>query len=95
MEKRNIITGAVGLLLVCTSVAGMIGWVASRHQVDELSTQMDEMQRQEKRSAVLRSISNQMEEIAYQQMKISDKQREEAIEQTAIANEMRERSESE
>ncbi len=83
------------MLLVCTSVAGLIGWGASRHQIDKMSAQMDEMQRQEKRSAVLRSISNQMEEIAYQQMKISDKQREEAIEQTAIANEMRERSESE
>ena len=55
MEKRNIITGAVGLLLVCTSVAGLIGWGASRHQIDKMSAQMDEMQRQ--MTALMRDVT--------------------------------------
>lgn len=95
MRKKSIVIGAVGLFLLCTSLTGIWGWVSSRMQIDEMTTQMNELQRQEKRSAVLRSISSQMEGIAYEQMKISDIQREEALQQTAIANEMRERSETE
>ena len=57
--------------------------------VDEMKKKMSELERQEKRSAVLKSISNQMEEITYQQMKLSDEQRLEAIEQRERAEQER------
>ena len=53
------------------------------------------MRQQEMRSAVDRSVSAQMEEIANEQREISDEQRENALQQTRVANEMRERSEIE
>lgn len=61
----------------------------------KLSTELKVLQTEEKRGRVLRSVSAQMEEIAYEQKKISDEQREEALEQSRLANEMRERSETE
>ena len=47
------------------------------------------------RSAVDRSVSAQMEDIANEQREISDEKREEALRQTRVANEMRLRSEQE
>lgn len=79
----------IGGLLVCTSVSGIWGWLTTDKLVDEMKQKMSELERQEKRSAVLKSISNQMEEITYQQMKISDEQRLEAIEQRERAEQER------
>jgi len=61
----------------------------------ELEVQLKDLTEREKRSAIVRSISTQMEEIAYQQKEVSDKQREEAVQQTRIANDMRQRAEVE
>ena len=61
----------------------------------QLRNDLKERQREEKKSLVLRSVSAQMEEIAYEQKNISDEQREEALRQSRLANEMRERSEIE
>ena len=95
MNKKIIITATIGLILAGTTVFGLIGWNSSNNEIDELKAQLSDLQRQEKRSAVLRSVSKQMEDIAYEQKKISDEQREEAVEQTKVANEMRQRSEIE
>lgn len=95
MNKKIIITAATCLILVGTTIVGLMGWNSSNKEVDDLKVQLSELQRQEKRSAVLQSVSKQMEEIAYEQKKISDEQREEAVEQTKVANEMRQRSEEE
>lgn len=95
MKKKDLFSGAIGLALVLIASAGIGGWYINRKQLDELKSQLSELQRQEKRSAVLQSINAQMEEIAVQQKEISDEQREEAEQQTKVANEMRERSEVE
>ena len=95
MGKKDLIIGAVGLALLMTAIAGMIGWYSSNARVRALEAQLQELRRQEKRSAVLQSVSKQMEQIAFQQKEISDEQREEALQQTRVANEMRERSEVE
>lgn len=83
------------MLLLGTSAAGLTGWYSAHRQLEELKAELEELRQQEKRSAVLRSVSQQMEEIALQQKDISDEQREEAIQQTRVANEMRQQSELE
>ena len=93
--RWNIIIGILGTLLLGTSVAGSLGWYFEHERVADLEAKLAYAQQQEKRSAVVRSISSQMEEIAYQQKAISDEQREEAIQQKRVAEEMRQRSEVE
>ena len=95
MSKKDIAIGVTGLALLATAVAGLAGWYTEHQRVTDLESQLADAQLQEKRSAVVRSISEQMEEIAYQQKEISDEQREEAIQQKKVADEMRQRSEVE
>ncbi len=95
MDKKVIITSVAALVLAGTTVVGLRGWNSSDKEIDELKAQLSNLQRRDKQSAVLYSVSKQMEEIAYEQKKISDEQREEAEEQTKVANEMRQRSEEE
>lgn len=95
MNKKVVFASVIGLVLGGAAVMAFWGWNSSNKEVDDLKAQLSILQRQEKRSAVLQSVSKQMEEIAYEQKKVSDEQREEAIEQTMVANEMRQRSEIE
>ena len=95
VSRRDIIISAIGLLLSGATATGFIGWYTSNRRLADLESQMEVLLQKEKQSAVDRSISAQMEEIAFQQKEISDEQREEALQQTRVANEMRERSEAE
>jgi len=95
VNKKNITIGIAGLALLATTIAGFTGWYVEHQHVADLEGQLADAQQQEKRSAVVRSISKQMEEIAYQQKEISDEQREEAIQQKRTADEMRQQSEVE
>jgi WD40 repeat protein len=95
IQKRDIVAGVAGLVLLGTTATGFTGWYLERQRTASLETLFAEAQRQEKRSAVVQSISKQMEDIAYQQKEISDEQREEAIQQKRVADEMRQRSEVE
>ena len=96
MDKKVVITGVICLILGGAAVMVFKGWESSdKENIDELKAQLEVLQRRDKQSAVLQSVSKQMEEIAYEQKKISDEQREEAEEQTKVANEMRQRSEEE
>ena len=92
MNKKFIIASVAALILAGTTVVGFRGWNSSDKEIDELKAKLSELQRRDKQSAVLYSVSKQMEEIAYEQKKISDEQREEAEEQTKVANEMRQRA---
>ena len=94
-KKDRLVFAIISLVLFTTTVIGMLGWFLAEKQNRSLKSQLVTLQRQEKRSAVLRSVSKQMEEIAVQQKEISDEQREEALLQTKLANELRERSETE
>lgn len=95
MERNKLIAIVAGLALILIAAAGVGGWYSNQNRIKELESQLQDLQRQEKRSAVLQSVSAQMEDIALQQKVISDEQREEALQQTRVANEMRERSEEE
>lgn len=95
MNKKAIITGCAGLLLAGTAAVGFWGWEAEHQKVKDLEKELSALRKQEMRSAIDRSVSAQMEEIANEQREISDEKREEALQQTRIANEMRLRSEME
>lgn len=95
MKGKTIITGCVGVLLAGLAATGFYGWNSERKTVKELEAQIEELKLKEMRSAVDRSVSAQMEEIANEQREISDEKREEALRQTRVANEMRLRSEVE
>ena len=95
MGKKGVVIGVVGAALLVAAAVGLGGWYVNNRHIKELESEISELQRQEKRSAVLQSVSSQMEQIAFQQKEISDQQREEALQQTRFANEMRERSEAE
>ena len=95
MKKKGIITGIAGLLLCGSTAVGFLGWQAERQKVEDLEKQVAAMRLQEMRSAIDRSVSKQMEEIANEQREISNEKREEALRQTKVANEMRLRSELE
>ena len=95
MRGQRFIEGAVGALLAGAAVTGLTGWYLEHQKVGDLEAQMQVLKQQEMRSAVDRSVSRQMEEIANEQREISDEKREEALQQTRVANEMRARSEYE
>jgi len=84
-----------GVLLAGVAATGLWGWRTERQKVFDLEARLQRLEKQEMHSAVVRSVSNQMEEIALQQRIISDEQREEAVEQRQVADMMRLRSEEE
>lgn len=85
----------MGVVLAGTAAIGFYGWDSERKTVKELEAQIEELMQKDMRSAVDRSVSAQMEEIANEQREISEEKREEALRQTKVANEMRLRSELE
>ena len=95
MKKRIIAEIIVGLILLVAAGVGISGWYSERERVAEMESQIVGLQKDQKRSVVLRSISNQMEDIAFQQKEISDEQREEALQQKRMADDMRQRAEVE
>lgn len=96
MNKKVIATATTGLLLLTgAAVAGLLGWRAEHQKVSALEAQLSALQLEAKRSAVVRSVSQQMETIATEQKSISDEQREEAQQQTEVANEARRQAEVE
>ena len=96
MNRKEIIScAAIGVVLTGSVLAGFTGWYGSEKRNAQLQSELAELRRQERISAVKKSVSQQMEEIANEQKVISDEQREEAMQQTKIANELRERSEEE
>ena len=81
-------------LLVVVVILGYFNIGLSR-RVDALRAQLDEYKEKEGKSYVVERISKQMEDIAYQQKDISEKQREEAVFQMGVAEQMRIRAEEE
>ena len=85
MNRKVPVIGIIGLFLTVTSAIGFLGWYAASQRIDNLESQISELERKEKHATVLRSVSAQMEEIAYEQKAISDEKREEAFQQTRLA----------
>lgn len=93
--KIHIIWSVVCLLLLMLTTSLYYSYNNSSAEMKKLYSQLADLKDKEKRASVVRHISEQMENIAYQQKEISDKQREEAVMQNRIANEMRNRAEAE
>ena len=89
MNRSSIITAIAGAVLA--GAAGTLGYLyyQEHRQVNLLNGQLHELSEQEKRAVIDRSVSAQMEQIAYEQKAVSDEQREAADEQARIANEMK------
>ena len=88
MKRRSIIISSLIALAVIAGVAVAAYHMGLRQSRRELAAVQDEMDRlvaAEKDAAIVKRVSQQMEDIAYQQKAISDQQRDRAEEQSNLA----------
>lgn len=88
-SKFLVFLSILCILLIVLSVNLYRTMVEQNRTSEELESRLTEMQEKERNAVIVRRISKQMENIAYQQKEVSDRQREEAMMQSHIANEMR------
>jgi hypothetical protein len=88
---------AIAALILMGGVARNVyqKYTSEQQHVKDLERQLSELSKKEKQTAVMQSINAQMEEIANQERIISEEQRREAVEQSKIANAMRQQAEKE
>lgn len=94
--KRQYIVGVVAALVLLGAIVpvGALYYKEHKH-TRQLEDQLRELSEKEQRLTIERSVSKQMEEIAYEQKAVSDEQREAANDQARIANEMKRQSDIE
>ncbi|MBR5906577.1 MAG: hypothetical protein IKZ51_09030, partial [Bacteroidales bacterium] len=98
MKLRSIILCALTALAVLAGVAVLFYHLGSKQSQRELAAMQEEMDRlveSEKDAAIVKRVSQQMEDIAYQQKAISDRQRDRAEEQSILATQNAARAEME
>ena len=98
MNRRTTIIVALSALVVLAAVAVAAYYMGRRQSRSELAVLQEEMDRlmaAEKDAAIVKRVSQQMEDIAYQQKAISDQQRDRAEEQSILATQSAERAEME
>ena len=95
MNRQEVIICVMGVLLLSTMAIGLYTNHANRERINELESQLNVLRAQEKRSAVDRRVSKQMEQIAYGQQALSEERSQEAIHQSEIAKKMTILSEAE
>ena len=98
MKIRPNILYALAAAALLIGVAVISYHLGSRHSQREMAAMQEEMDRlvqAEKDAAIVKRVSQQMEDIAYQQKSISDQQRDRAEEQSILAIRNAERAEME
>ena len=98
MKLRSIILCALTALAVLAGVAVLFYNLGSKQSQREMAAMLEEMDRlmeSEKDAAIVKRVSQQMEDIAYQQKAISDRQRDRAEEQSILATRNAARAEME
>lgn len=95
MKKTTAIVSVAAVAALAAGIGLYTLYHQEQEKVKELETQLSELSKREKESAVMQSVNAQMEQIADQERKISDEQREKAEQQTLIANAEREKAETE
>ena len=91
-NKINIVWAFFCAILLALLIQVFRMYNRSKDRVADLQNQVGVLTEQMKKASVVKHISKQMEDIAYQQKSISDKRSDEAIQQSKIANEMRSRA---
>ena len=76
---------AIVAVAVAVLVAYSIGRGVSQSNYDDLLDEIDELKAKEKEATIVKRVSQQMEAIAYDQMNLSNKQRDRAEEQSRLA----------
>lgn len=96
-KSLYILVGIVATVLIAAvaAIAYTIGKGQSEGELNAMAKEVATLRAGEKKAAVVKRVSQQMEEIAYQQKEISDKQRIKAEESSKLAIEMRDRAEQE
>ena len=90
--KDNIsgVASEVGTHIAIAVIAGLIVYVFAssgyESEISELNNRIEEMKSAERNALITKRISEQMEDIAYEQKALSDKQRERAEEQSRLAD---------
>ena len=98
MKPRTaIITGSVALAVLAgvAAVSYNLGRRQFMKQLNALQEETDRLSAAEKNATIVRRVSQQMEDIAYQQKAISDRQRDRAEEQSLLARQSAVRAEIE
>ena len=88
MKIRTDILYALIALAVLVGVGAAeysIGYNRSKAQLASLREEMDRLEEAGKEAAIVKRVSQQMEDIAYQQKSISDQQRDRAEQQSVLA----------
>ena len=90
--KKNIsgVASELGTHIAIAVIAGLIVYVFAssgyESEISELNNRIEEMKSAERNALITKRISEQMEDIAYEQKALSDKQRERAEEQSRLAD---------
>ena len=92
MKKINVVLASLCAVLLVLLILTFRMYQKSLANADKLQDQIDNLSGQVKQASIVKHISKQMEDIAYQQKEISDKRSDEAIQQSKIANDMRSRA---
>lgn len=98
MKNRSYILSvlfALALVAIALFVGFYLGKGKSRSEIAQLQDELARMESAQKDAAIVKRVSQQMEDIAYQQKAISDQQRDRAEEQSALATRNAERAEME
>ena len=95
-DARRILLAAFAFCLAGILVAGLVSRkYYPRKSIAKMEVRLEEARKREEKAVMVRSVSKQMEEIAYQQKSISDRQRKEAEVQAAENYRMKLRVEEE
>jgi len=95
LDKKSGAIIILSVLLLCTAAGGYFMLKSEKDKNAALEKQITTLSEKEKRNAVDREVSRQLEEIAYEQEQISDERRKEAERQSLIAKSMTKRAEEE
>lgn len=96
LSPNNIKILTIGATVVVAAVIGYsLGVHRSSKERDMLRSKIDELEQVANEAVVVKRISQQMEDIAFQQKAVSDSERDKAEEQSQIAIQMRDKAEQE
>ncbi len=89
------VIAAMGVMAMVAAISYFIGKGQSVEELEAMKGEVETLRAEEREAAVVKRVSQQMEEIAAQQKEISDRQRDKAEESSKLAIQLRDRAEQE